>query len=89
MITVLIMDDLQWADLGSLELLEAIICDTKNHGLAVIGICRSNEVTIDHDFARILQRLEDEKNTTITNIVVRCLSLQGRNQNLLLLLLSF
>ena len=56
MITVLIMDDLQWADLGSLELLEAIICDTKNHGLAVIGICRSNEVTIDHDFARILQR---------------------------------
>ena len=73
------MDDLQWADLGSLELLEAISCDTENHGLAIIGICRSDEVSIDNDFARILRRLEEEKDIPITNIVVHCLSLQGRN----------
>jgi predicted ATPase len=76
---VLVMDDLQWADLGSLELLETIASDPSNHGLVVVGVCRSNEVPLSHDFALILRRLEDEKNTTITNIEVKGLTFEATN----------
>eukprot|EP00980_Cylindrotheca_fusiformis_P031014 scaffold25705_cov235-Cylindrotheca_fusiformis.AAC.1 len=62
------MDDLQWADMGSLELLEAVAGDAKNHGLVVVGICRSNEVSFHHDLAIILRRLEDEKGVHVTSV---------------------
>jgi predicted ATPase len=74
---VLVMDDLQWADVGSLELLEGIISDPLSHGLAVVGICRSNEVPVSHEFSIILRRLEDERETFITNVEVGNLSLEA------------
>jgi predicted ATPase len=77
---VLVMDDLQWADTGSIELLEGIVSDPNNHNLVVVGICRSNEVSLNHDFAVILRRLEDNSNTLITNIEVQCFSLQATTQ---------
>jgi histidine kinase len=76
---VLVMDDVQWADLGSLELLEAVVSDQNNHGLAVVAIYRANEVSFNHDFAVIVRRLEDEKNVRISSIEVDCLSLQAAN----------
>lgn len=76
---VLVMDDLQWSDSGCLELLETLASDTLCHGLALIGICRSNEVSLTHDFAVVLRRLEDERNTTITNIEVGSLVLEATN----------
>ncbi|CAJ1963207.1 unnamed protein product [Cylindrotheca closterium] len=76
---VLVMDDLQWADSGSLELLEAIVCDKENHGLVVVGICRSNEVFYTHDLAVMLRRLEDEKHIPIQTIDVKGLSIRAAN----------
>ncbi|CAJ1947675.1 unnamed protein product [Cylindrotheca closterium] len=76
---VLVMDDLQWADSGSLELLEAVVSDHDNHALAVVGTCRSNEVSYGHDLSVILRRLEDEQNVSINTIDVGCLSIQATN----------
>ena len=77
---VLIMDDLQWADTGSLELLAGIVSDPYNHALVTVGICRSNEVSLNHGFAKILRQLEDENDTVITNVELERFSLQGTNQ---------
>lgn len=74
---ILILDDLQWGDSASLELLEALASDPALFNkLMTIGICRSNEVPLHHNFACVLRRLEDEKRTIITNIEVNNLSLQ-------------
>jgi len=75
---VILIDDLQWADLGSLELLEALTSDPDLiQCCMVIGICRSNEVPCHHNFACMLRRLEDEKGTKIVNVQVHNLSLQA------------
>lgn len=44
---VLVLDDLQWADIPSLELLEVVLMD-RELKLLVIGIYRSNEVDKSH-----------------------------------------
>ena len=77
---VLVLDDLQWADRGSLELLEGLVANPDNHSLVVVGICRSNEVSLNHDFAVILRRLEDERDAIITNVEVGCFTLNATNE---------
>ena len=69
----LVVDDLQWADFGSLDLLESI-ASRSIRGLFIVGICRSNEVTWHHDFAGMLRRLEDNNGVCITHIEVDCFS---------------
>lgn len=44
----LFLDDLQWADLSSLELMERLFLDNKTHHLQLIGAYRSNEVDSSH-----------------------------------------
>lgn len=68
---VLVIDDLQWADKASLDLLEALASDSTLVGFMVLGICRSNEVSVHHDFASMLRRLEDEKQTTIVHVALQ------------------
>lgn len=70
----LVLDDLQWADSESLNLLESLIAKTPS--LSVVGICRSNQVPWEHGFAQMLRRLEDELSTSILHIQVENLSLQ-------------
>jgi serine phosphatase RsbU (regulator of sigma subunit) len=45
---VLMLDDLQWADQGSLELLNEMIYDIAHFPIAVIGTSRSNEISKEH-----------------------------------------
>jgi predicted ATPase/anti-anti-sigma regulatory factor len=55
---VLFLDDLQWADLASLELLEAIFKAGVNEHLLVIGAYRSNEVAASHPLTLTLRAIE-------------------------------
>jgi predicted ATPase/transcriptional regulator with GAF, ATPase, and Fis domain len=55
---VLFLDDLQWADAATLELLHAILIDTERRPLLVIGAYRDNEVTYDHPLSIAIDRLE-------------------------------
>jgi len=52
---VFFLDDLQWADVSSLELLKVLISDQENTNLMVIGTYRSNEV--NPDLSKMIQDL--------------------------------
>lgn len=71
---VLVMDDLQWADPKSLDLLELLSSDAEVQRLLVVGICRSNEVPWHHEFAAMLRRLEDKRKTHILHVQLKGLS---------------
>ena len=54
---VLFLDDLQWADLATLELLEQWILREPVPGVLLIGAWRDNEVDANHPLAHLLERL--------------------------------
>jgi predicted ATPase/signal transduction histidine kinase/ActR/RegA family two-component response regulator len=56
---VLFLDDLQWIDAASLQLLEQWVSDAASHHLLVIGAYRDNEVGPSHPLALSLSGLRD------------------------------
>ncbi len=54
---VLFLDDLQWADISSLHLLELIFSGTDIRGLMVIGAFRDNEVDASHPLQITIQNI--------------------------------
>ncbi|MCT7995394.1 PAS domain S-box protein [Laspinema olomoucense] len=59
---IFFIDDLQWADLASLELIKRVITDRENHYLLMIASYRDNEVTATHPVGLTLK---DIKNTQV------------------------
>ena len=56
---VMVLDDLQWADNASLDLLESLLSDTENKSsLIVVAPYRSDEVSADHPLHDTIQRIE-------------------------------
>lgn len=58
---VIFLDDLQWADKPSLELLQSLILDPEANYLMLIGAYRDNEVDITHPVTTFLQFINDKK----------------------------
>jgi len=56
---VIFLDDWQWADLGSIELLKALIIDNQNQYLLILCAYRSNEVTKVHPFMLALEAIQN------------------------------
>ncbi|KAJ3296617.1 hypothetical protein HK104_001443 [Borealophlyctis nickersoniae] len=56
---VLFLDDLQWSDPGTLELITAVITDMEVKKLMIIGAYRSNEVDEHHPLAICLQKVRE------------------------------
>ncbi|MBD1935989.1 ATP-binding sensor histidine kinase [Microcoleus sp. FACHB-68] len=54
---VLFLDDLQWADLASLKLIELLITDPESQYLLLIGAYRDNEVSATHPFILTLEEI--------------------------------
>lgn len=54
----LFLDDLQWADPGTLFLLETLVCDPDQKFLYAIGAYRHNEVGENHPLALTLENIE-------------------------------
>ena len=65
----LFVDDLQWADLATLELLEDLLTQPEVHHLLVIGAYRHNEVGADHPLRRKLDVLR-EVGAAVTQVVL-------------------
>ena len=65
---VIFIDDLQWADSGSLELLYVLLKSKEINHVLIIGAYRNNEVSISHPLMLMLNRLtsEDKKIKTLT-----------------------
>ncbi|WLE99324.1 MAG: diguanylate cyclase [Candidatus Electrothrix communis] len=70
---VLFLDDLQWADEGSLRLLEHISTHIGSSNLLILGTYRSNEVNESHPLSKI-QRTAKIRGNAITDIQVNPLS---------------
>ena len=73
---ILLIDDWQWADESSLELLIEILQDICIQGLMVLGACRGNEVGFDDALSVMLRRLEDEDVCDIVDVQVSSLNLE-------------
>ncbi len=59
---VLFLDDLQWSDTPSLELLRSLVTSRELSHLLLIGAYRSNEVGAGHPLRLLLDDLQERKN---------------------------
>lgn len=71
----LFLDDLQWADLPSLKLIEQIMTDPSMKFMFLIGAYRSNEVGEAHPVHLTLGKIR-EANTVISTVELQPLSLE-------------
>lgn len=72
---VLFLDDLQWADLESLQFIQLLMESEEQHHLLLLGAYRDNEVNGSHPLMLTLHQLE-EKNIIPQNILIKPLSLE-------------
>lgn len=56
---VIFLDDLQWSDLASLDMLEVILTDPQASHMLIVGAWRDNEVGADHPLQASLRHLAD------------------------------
>ncbi|MGK7925686.1 MAG: AAA family ATPase [Spirulina sp.] len=59
----LFLDDLQWADLATLKLLERILVGGQTQYLLLLGAYRDNEVSLGHPLAIALEKLQPNNAT--------------------------
>jgi len=59
---VLFLDDLQWADAASLEILSFLLSSTELRNIMFICAYRSNEVDEDHPFSELMENVTIERN---------------------------
>ena len=66
---VLFIDDLQWADSASLNLLKTLLTDTDSHYFLIIGAYRDNEVDAAHPLMIMVQDLQKAQTTVNTRVL--------------------
>jgi len=76
---VLFIDDLQWADLASLNLLKTLSMDTETQDFLIIGAYRNNEVEATHPLMMTLQELT-EAQVAVNTIHLQNLSVHDVNR---------
>lgn len=76
---VIFLDDLQWADLASLKLIEQLTTDPDTQYLLTIGAYRDNEVNSTHPLIQTLEQIQ-KANTTINQIILHPLGIRDINQ---------
>jgi len=74
---VLFLDDLQWADSATIDLLRVLASDKKCPGLVLIGACRYDEVEFEDEFAEFLRTIENEDQVSIVPIELHNLTLEA------------
>ncbi|TAE54159.1 MAG: GAF domain-containing protein [Nostocales cyanobacterium] len=76
---VIFIDDLQWADIASLKLIELLISESNTKYLLLIGAYRDNEVYPGHPLLRTLDNIH-HANITINKINLQPLNISCLNQ---------
>jgi len=71
---VLFLDDLQWADLASLNVIEQLMTDSDSHYLLMIGAYRDNEVSPVHPTIQTLEKIE-KAGSPVNNVVLQPLDI--------------
>ena len=74
---VIFLDDLQWADLSSLKLLEQLVTAAESQYLLMIGAYRDNEVDSTHPLRQTVEQLEKTKinitEISLKNLTIDCI----------------
>jgi predicted ATPase/signal transduction histidine kinase/tRNA A-37 threonylcarbamoyl transferase component Bud32 len=76
---VLFLDDLQWADSASLNLLQLLITDTESEYLLLIGAYRNNEVSQTHPTIQTIEQIK-KAGAVVNNIVLPALDISNVRQ---------
>ncbi|HEY9858861.1 MAG TPA: serine/threonine-protein kinase PknK, partial [Candidatus Obscuribacterales bacterium] len=76
---VLFLDDLQWADLPSLQLIELLVSDPESQYLLLMGAYRNNEVSAAHPLTDTLTHIQ-QTGAIVHHIILQPLSLTDVNQ---------
>ena len=76
---VIFLDDLQWADLASIKLLELISISSEKKSLLLIGAYRDNEVNAAHPLQQTINNIH-QKNVEISQLSLVELALKDINQ---------
>ncbi|HEY9903157.1 MAG TPA: serine/threonine-protein kinase PknK, partial [Candidatus Sericytochromatia bacterium] len=71
---VVFLDDLQWADLSSLKLIELIVTDPDSQYMLLIGAYRDNEVSATHPLIHTLEQIQ-QAGAVINNIILQALNI--------------
>ncbi|HLO89108.1 MAG TPA: AAA family ATPase, partial [Nostocaceae cyanobacterium] len=71
---VVFFDDLQWADLASLNLIERLITNDNSQYLLMIGAYRDNEVSPTHPLMQILEKIKKTE-ATFNQIILQPLEI--------------
>ncbi|NEQ72857.1 MAG: AAA family ATPase [Okeania sp. SIO2C9] len=71
---VLFLDDLQWADLASLNLIEQLMTDSETQHLLFIGAYRDNEVNPVHPTIQTIEKIK-KTSTTVNQIILKPLKI--------------
>lgn len=66
---VLFLDDLQWADFGTLKLIELMVTDDQIESLLLLGAYRDNEVDNNNPTRLTIERLKN-KGVTVSQIIL-------------------
>lgn len=86
---VILLDDLQWADAATLDLIQVLIADRDNPSLMVIGAYRSNEVDEHHPLSALInemKRTSEQDDFDLTEIEIGNMDTSQVNEVLLCLL---
>ncbi|HEY9846737.1 MAG TPA: AAA family ATPase, partial [Candidatus Caenarcaniphilales bacterium] len=76
---VIFLDDLQWIDSASFQLIELMLLDEQTQALFLIGAYRDNEVSPAHPFALALEKLRQQE-AVVEEIVLAPLTLEALTQ---------
>ncbi|NEQ36806.1 MAG: AAA family ATPase [Okeania sp. SIO3I5] len=76
---VIFIDDLQWADLASLHLIEQLISDSDNQYFLLIGAYRDNEVSATHSLMYTLEKIKQAQ-VSVNEITLYPLKINHINQ---------
>ncbi|WP_375506044.1 AAA family ATPase [uncultured Nostoc sp.] len=76
---VIFLDDLQWIDSATLNLIELMLLDEQAQSLFLIGAYRDNEVNPTHPLALMLERLR-KQGAVLQEIILAPLTLEPLNQ---------
>ncbi|PSB51945.1 serine/threonine protein kinase [filamentous cyanobacterium Phorm 6] len=73
---VLFLDDLQWADLASLKLIQELVTDLDSRYFLLIGAYRDNEVNSTHPLVQTVEKIQ-QTGATVHNIIIPYLELKS------------
>ncbi|MFB2979006.1 AAA family ATPase [Microseira sp. BLCC-F43] len=76
---VIFLDDLQWADSATLNLMQLLMSDLDSNYLLLIGAYRDNEVSSTHPLIQTVEEIK-KAGTVVNNIVLQPLDLDNVTQ---------